>query len=83
MKTLREEIEMIVRTCEKRNCAECDRKVGAVLFLCRQAMEEVVGEDETGDQIKDLPQVQSFIAGRRNQLRAEQRERANQIMPKE
>jgi uncharacterized protein (DUF2236 family) len=47
--------------------------------LFQKYADEVIGEDETGDQIKDLPQVQSFIAGIRNRLRSEQRERINKI----
>ena len=79
MKNPREEIEHLLVAMQDGNMAR-RMVIDELLSLFRQAMEEVVGEDEEQPNWRE---AEFSIIGRKNQLRAEQRARSNKIMPKE
>jgi hypothetical protein len=76
MKNLREEINRIER--EPKEAVE--EYVEELLALFRQAIEEIIGSDENPELLSKDSRMQFEYA---NRVRDEQRERLNQIMPKE
>ena len=76
MKNLREEINRIER--EPKEAVE--EYVEELLALFRQAIGEIIGSDENPELLSKDSRMQFEYA---NRVRDEQRERLNQIMPKE